>query len=68
MRYQVPEWNLIDLASIDVILISNAHNMLALPFVTEYSAFRGRVYATEPTVHIARFAVTSNSKILSRKV
>jgi Cft2 family RNA processing exonuclease len=50
----VPEWGLLDLAAVDAILISNAQNMLALPFITEHSAFRGRVYATEPTVQIAR--------------
>ncbi|ELR11350.1 integrator complex subunit 9, putative [Acanthamoeba castellanii str. Neff] len=53
IRFRVPEWGLLDLAAVDAILISNAQNMLALPFITEHSAFRGRVYATEPTVQIA---------------
>ena len=56
IRFRVPEWGLLDLAAVDAILISNAQNMLALPFITEHSAFRGRVYATEPTVQIARCA------------
>ncbi|ENN70832.1 hypothetical protein HUJ04_004963 [Dendroctonus ponderosae] len=45
---------LIDFAQVDVILISNYMCMMALPFVTEGTGFRGRVYATEPTLHIGR--------------
>lgn len=45
---------LIDFAQIDVILISNYMCMMALPFVTEGTGFKGRVYATEPTLHIGR--------------
>lgn len=66
IRFRVPEWGLLDLAAVDAILISNAQNMLALPFITEHSAFRGRVYATEPTVQIARcaFAIPTNPPAL----
>jgi len=53
IRVRTPEWSLIDLAGVDAILISNAQGMLALPFVVSRSGFRGRVYATEPAVHIA---------------
>jgi integrator complex subunit 9 len=28
--------------------------MLALPFITEYSKFKGKIYATEPTIQIGR--------------
>lgn len=56
----VPEFcppldKVVDFATLDAILISNYTCMLALPFVTEESGFRGRVYATEPTLQIARF-------------
>lgn len=46
---------LIDFSEIDVILISNYLNMLALPFITENTGFKGTVYATEPTLQIGRF-------------
>ncbi len=28
--------------------------MMALPFITEHSSFKGKVYATEPTVRIGK--------------
>uniref|UniRef100_H2YM05 Integrator complex subunit 9 n=1 Tax=Ciona savignyi TaxID=51511 RepID=H2YM05_CIOSA len=46
--------DLIDLSTIDVILISNSNTMLALPYITEYTGFQGIVYATEPTIQIGR--------------
>ncbi|XP_050294936.1 integrator complex subunit 9 isoform X1 [Anthonomus grandis grandis] len=45
---------LIDFSQVDVILISNYLCMMALPFITEGTGFQGRVYATEPTLHIGR--------------
>ncbi|XP_066262973.1 integrator complex subunit 9 [Euwallacea similis] len=45
---------LIDFSQVDVILISNYLCMMALPFITEDTGFQGRVYATEPTLHIGR--------------
>jgi integrator complex subunit 9 len=45
---------LVDFSEIDVILISNYMNMLALPFITEGTGFSGSVYATEPTLQIGR--------------
>jgi len=44
---------------VDAILLSNYHNMLALPYVTECTGFRGVVYATEPTLHIGRYVMVS---------
>ncbi|XP_052737436.1 integrator complex subunit 9 [Bicyclus anynana] len=56
----VPEFcppldKVVDFSQLDVILISNYTCMLALPFVTEDTGFKGRVYATEPTLQIGRF-------------
>ncbi|EAL39840.2 AGAP005494-PA [Anopheles gambiae str. PEST] len=50
-----PLEKLIDFSEIDVILISNYTNMLALPYITEGTGFCGEVYATEPTLQIGRF-------------
>lgn len=49
-----PEEHIIDFAQIDVILISNYQSMMALPYVTEGTGFKGVVYATEPTLQIGR--------------
>lgn len=49
-----PETDLLDLSTVDVILVSNYLNMLALPYITEYCGFQGAVYATEPTLQIGR--------------
>ncbi|CAG8615524.1 1728_t:CDS:2 [Racocetra fulgida] len=46
---ETPVFSSVDWKSIDFILITNYKNMLALPYITEYSEFRGKVYATEPT-------------------
>ena len=50
----IPESGLVDFSSVDVILITNYFNILALPFITEYSGFGGKVLATEPTLEIGR--------------
>lgn len=31
--------------------------MLALPYLTEYTNFKGKIYATEPTAHIGRYVL-----------
>ncbi|GFQ79596.1 integrator complex subunit 9 [Trichonephila clavata] len=49
-----PEDRIVDFSQVDVILISNYQSMLALPYITEGTGFRGVVYATEPTLHIGR--------------
>lgn len=48
---------MIDFGEIDIILISNYLCMMALPYVTEHTGFRGLVYATEPTLQIGRYFV-----------
>ncbi|KAL1123383.1 hypothetical protein AAG570_002465 [Ranatra chinensis] len=45
---------IVDYSELDVILISNYTSMLALPFITERTGFKGVVYATEPTLQIGR--------------
>ncbi|KAF6213099.1 hypothetical protein GE061_010814 [Apolygus lucorum] len=49
-----PLANMVDYSEIDVILISNYSSMLALPFITEGTGFKGVVYATEPTLQIGK--------------
>lgn len=54
-EFGTPLDRIVDFSEIDVILISNYMNMLALPFITENTGFCGQVYATEPTLQIGRF-------------
>lgn len=53
-EFNAPLDKIVDFAEIDVILISNYMNMLALPYITEGTGFNGTVYATEPTLQIGR--------------
>ncbi|CAI9739197.1 Hypothetical predicted protein [Octopus vulgaris] len=54
LEFLPPETRMVNLSQVDVILISNYTCMLALPYITEYSGFKGVVYATDPTVQIGR--------------
>lgn len=54
-EFSPPLEKIVDFSEIDAILISNYTCMLALPFVTEGTGFKGIVYATEPTLQIGRF-------------
>lgn len=53
-EFCLPETGLVDFADIDVILVSNYQSMLALPYITEGTGFKGTVYMTEPTLLIGR--------------
>lgn len=53
-EFCLPETELLDLSTVDVILISNYQCMMALPYITEHTGFTGMVYATEPTMQIGR--------------
>ncbi|XP_059842713.1 integrator complex subunit 9 [Hypanus sabinus] len=53
-EFCLPETELLDLSTVDVILISNYHCMMALPYITEHTGFTGTVYSTEPTMQIGR--------------
>jgi len=47
-----------DSGLIDAVLVSNFYQLLALPYMTEYSAYRGPIFATEPTAALGKYAVT----------
>ena len=51
---QTPDFSAVDWKAVDFILISSYRHMLALPFVTEYTEFMGKIYATEPTIEFGR--------------
>ncbi|KAL4225643.1 Integrator complex subunit 9 [Mactra antiquata] len=54
LEFSPPETRIIDLSTVDAILISNSSCMLALPYITEYTGFKGLIYCTDPTLQIGR--------------
>lgn len=54
-EFCTPLDKIVDFSEVDIILISNYMNMMALPYITEGTGFSGTVYATEPTLQIGRF-------------
>ena len=53
--FKLPDLSGIDLKSVDVVLISNFNHMLSLPYLTEFTDFQGRIFATEPTIEFGRY-------------
>ncbi|KAF9896913.1 Integrator complex subunit 9 [Lobosporangium transversale] len=54
--FKLPDFSGVDFKSIDVVLISNYNHILALPYLTEFTDFQGRIFATEPTIEFGRYA------------
>eukprot|EP00118_Oscarella_pearsei_P013716 m.112178 g.112178 ORF g.112178 m.112178 type:complete len:302 (+) comp37437_c0_seq49:340-1245(+) len=54
LEFCTAELDAVDLSTVDAILISCYQNMLGLPYVTEHSGFKGKLYATEPTIQLGR--------------
>ena len=44
-------------STIDAILVSSPAGAMALPLITEYTEFSGRVYCTEPVLYFAQLAL-----------
>ena len=59
LMFLPPQLGNIDIGSVDVVCISNAHTILNLPAITEDPRFRGRILATEPTIQFGRMLLTS---------
>uniref|UniRef100_A0A914HXU0 Beta-Casp domain-containing protein n=1 Tax=Globodera rostochiensis TaxID=31243 RepID=A0A914HXU0_GLORO len=47
----------LDLSDVDAILVSNTVSLVALPFYTEGTGFKGTVYATDPTVQLGKLVM-----------
>ncbi|KAF9900063.1 Integrator complex subunit 9 [Linnemannia zychae] len=52
--FKLPDFSGVDLKAIDVVVVSNYNHILALPYLTEYTDFQGRIFATEPTIEFGR--------------
>ncbi|CAI8036306.1 Integrator complex subunit 9 [Geodia barretti] len=48
--FRLPETGLVDLSTVDALLLSNCFSALALPFLIEKYGFSGKIFATKPTV------------------
>lgn len=53
-QLEVPQIDGLELGAVDAVLITSAEAMLVLPFLTEYSHFRGVVYATSAAMQLGR--------------
>ena len=63
LRIEMPSVDAIDLGGIDAILVTDVASFLALPFLTEYTAFRGAVLATAATLRFARHVLLELARL-----
>jgi integrator complex subunit 9 len=52
--FRIPDFRLIDIHTIDLVVIANSECMLGLPYLTEYMGYKGKIIATEPTIEFAK--------------
>lgn len=58
--FRTANLDLVDINNIDVVIIANSDMMLGLPFLTEYLGYKGRIYATAPSIEFARYVYMHN--------
>ena len=56
------------MANVDAILISNYTTMLALPYITERTKFRGSIFMTEPCLHFGRLFMEETIEYIERSI
>eukprot|EP00047_Mylnosiga_fluctuans_P020724 m.95563 g.95563 ORF g.95563 m.95563 type:complete len:578 (-) comp8606_c0_seq2:256-1989(-) len=64
--FQPPRLGYVDIESLDVVCVSNAHTLLALPLLTENPKFRARILATEPTIQFGRMLFNATTHAAAR--
>jgi integrator complex subunit 9 len=57
---------LVDLSTVDAILVSNYNCLLGLPYITEGTGFKGRVFMTEPTMTFGRLFLEETIEYIER--
>ncbi|KAK7111966.1 hypothetical protein V1264_011503 [Littorina saxatilis] len=65
-EFSVPEFGLVDMSQIDAIIVSNFTTIMALPYLTQFTNFRGKIFATEPTLQIGRMYMEEMLKYVER--
>lgn len=63
----LPFLDLIDLSKIDVILVTHFHldHAAALPFITEKTDFKGKIYMTHPTKAILKWLLNDYIRVIN---
>ncbi|KAG2178010.1 hypothetical protein INT43_003263 [Umbelopsis isabellina] len=51
--FRIPDLSLVDVHTIDCVLLTTSKHMLGLPFLTEYLGYKGRILATECAIEFA---------------
>lgn len=66
--FRTANLDLVDISNIDVVIIANSDMMLGLPFLTEYLGYKGRIYATAPSIEFARsvFVIVYMPSLISK--
>jgi hypothetical protein len=57
IQLKTAQLDAIDLSTVDIVLISNHITIMGLPYVTEYSSFKGKVYSTLPTATLGQLCM-----------
>lgn len=47
-KFQMRHLNVIDISSVDIVLISSFNELYGLPFITRIPEFKGQVFMTQP--------------------
>ncbi|KAF2344806.1 Metallo-beta-lactamase [Trinorchestia longiramus] len=65
-EFKTPTSQLVDFSELDAILVSNYLSILALPYITNQTGFRGVVYMTEPTMQLGRLLMKELVEYIER--
>ena len=65
-EFKPPNSGLINFSEIDAILVSNYLNMLALPYITNETGFKGVIFLTEPTLQIGQLFMEELVEFIER--
>ena len=56
-RFETRHLNVIDIADVDIVLVSSFNDLLGLPFITRIPSFKGKVFMTLPLAQIGQHLV-----------
>eukprot|EP01137_Pigoraptor_chileana_P003954 Opistho-2@2548 len=65
VRVRAPDYGGIDLAVVDAVLVSSYQSLLGLCHLCANEAFRGRIYATDPTIQLGKLLLLEAHELYS---